>query len=82
MKGSEAVEAHMVFEGRLQADSFRAFARHRAARLALDLAFEEDRGGIACRVRGPLALVDAFEMACSLGPIDCVVLDVRRVDLG
>jgi hypothetical protein len=29
-------------------------------------------------VSGQGVLVDAFEMAMSLGPIDCVVLDIER----
>lgn len=82
MRQAGTAEVRFLFQGRLDARSFRAFAQHRAARLALDLVFEADaRDGVACRVRGPLALVDAFEMACSLGPLDCLVLDVQRADL-
>ena len=81
MRGPVSVDANFAFQGRLKPDSFRDFARRRAARLSLDL---EERGAssesFACRVSGPLALVDAFEMACSLGPLDCLVLDVWRED--
>ena len=81
MTRTVAVEASFAFKGRLAPDSFRDFARRRAARLSLKL----EEGGasaqsFACRVSGPLALVDAFEMACSLGPLDCLVLDVWRED--
>jgi hypothetical protein len=31
-------------------------------------------------VSGAAELVDAFEMACSLGPYDCLVLEVARHD--
>ncbi len=33
---------------------------------------------ISLTVSGAAELVDAFEMACSLGPYDCLVLDVAR----
>eukprot|EP01035_Chromulina_nebulosa_P001961 gene1961-biopygen1701 len=37
-----------------------------------------DRHSAALTVAGQDALVDMFEMACSLGPYDCTVLDVVR----
>jgi hypothetical protein len=69
----------LVFTGRLAPSSFTDFVHHRAARLALDLglrAIDTDRAEMT--VLGDPDLVDAFEMACSLGPIDCVVLDCTR----
>jgi hypothetical protein len=68
-----------LFTGRFETASFAEFARHRAARLALateppDLSPEK----IRITVSGEGDLVDAFEMACSLGPIDCLVADVTR----
>ncbi|WP_198174162.1 acylphosphatase [Mesorhizobium xinjiangense] len=67
------------FSGRLDADSFIAFARHRATRLDLPLAvLTSDNGQVALAVGGQPDLVDAFDMACSLGPNDCIVLDVER----
>ena len=75
--------ASFVFEGTLDVESFRAFARRRAARLSLDLAFgEASAQAVTAHVRGPAALIDAFEMACSLGPIDCLVREVRRLGEG
>ncbi len=68
-----------MFTGRFEPASFADFAAHRAARLMLDLAVEaagEDR--VVLSVGGQEELVDAFEMACSLGPIDCLVADVER----
>ncbi len=32
-------------------------------------------------VKGQEDLVDAFEMACSLGPYDCIILDIERSDI-
>jgi hypothetical protein len=68
-----------VFRGRLDEESFTAFARHRAARLALGLEVGPGSGA-ACEmtVWGEAPLVDAFDMACSLGPLDCIVIDVER----
>ncbi|WP_103222815.1 hypothetical protein [Roseibium marinum] len=67
------------FRGHFRVDSFLAFARHRAARLDLPLAvLASDDGMIALAVEGQADLVDAFDMACSLGPHDCLVLDVER----
>ncbi len=69
----------LVFTGRLVPPSFADFVEHRAARLALDHGLGPvDAGRAEVSVRGDPDLVDAFEMACSLGPLDCVVLDCRR----
>ncbi|MBC7735937.1 MAG: hypothetical protein H7245_01645 [Candidatus Saccharibacteria bacterium] len=61
--------------------SFAEFARHRAARLSLHLDWLDQTDRLArLRVIGQADLVDAFEMALSLGPQDCLVLDVTRLD--
>lgn len=68
-----------LFTGRFDTASFAEFARHRAARLSLDAEppdLRPDR--VRVTVSGQPDLVDAFEMACSLGPIDCLVADVVR----
>jgi hypothetical protein len=71
--------ASFVFSGRLRTDIFVEFARHRAARLelAIDIGDVSDEA-IALTVHGASDLVDAFEMACSLGPYECLVLHVIR----
>lgn len=69
----------LVFTGRLVPPSFADFVAHRAARLALDHGLGPvDASRAEVTVRGDPDLVDAFEMACSLGPLDCVVLDCSR----
>lgn len=73
--------ATFLFTGRFRPDSFREFADHRARLLDLSARWREaasDR--MAVTVSGQGGFVDAFEMACSLGPIDCLVLDVERQD--
>jgi hypothetical protein len=73
------MNARFVFKGRLRTESFVEFARHRAARLGLGVEVGQTSvDAIALNVWGPAELVDAFEMACSLGPCDCLVLDVAR----
>jgi acylphosphatase len=69
----------LVFIGRFRRGSFLDFMRHRATRLALcarpELVHDDI---IEVSVSGESDLVDAFELACSLGPIDCLVRDHHR----
>lgn len=68
-----------TFSGRLEPQGFIAFAEHRAARLSLGLKIAAcDRERCRLTLSGPEALIDAFEMAVSLGPYDSIVLDVTR----
>ncbi|MFN4098900.1 MAG: hypothetical protein ACK4GT_03910 [Pararhodobacter sp.] len=69
----------LVFGGTLIAASMEEFARHRAARLALGLTVLE-AGDTRLRVAltGPPDLIDAFEIALSLGPGDCLIHEVWR----
>ncbi len=69
------------FTGDLPQASFAAFASHRAARLSLQLDWLDQTDRMArLRIVGQPDLVDAFEMALSLGPQDCLVRDVTRLD--
>jgi hypothetical protein len=69
----------IVFTGRFHPEHFAAFVDHRARRLDLEASLEEAGAAtISVRVAGHPDLIDAFEMACSLGPIDCLVLEVHR----
>jgi len=73
--------ATLIFLGRFHTESFLDFVRHRAARLALRTvirAVASDR--IEVSVSGENDLLDAFEVACGLGPIDCVVTDHLRIN--
>jgi hypothetical protein len=72
--------ATFIFLGRFRTESFLEFARHRAERLALHTRLGTVRADrIEISVAGADDLVDAFEVACSLGPIDCLVLDHVRL---
>ncbi len=69
-----------LFEGRLNSASFTEFARHRAARLDLVLAIQTHTDqSVRLSVGGQPDLIDMFEMAMSLGPQDCIILDVIRL---
>jgi hypothetical protein len=73
----------MVFAGDLKPASFAEFAAHRAGRLALAMRIvASDAAAVTVDLAGAPDLVDMFEMACSLGPLDCVVHDVTRRDIG
>ena len=69
-----------TFRGQMVPASFREFALHRAGRLDLVIEVEACEAVSArVSVTGQEDLVDAFEMACSLGPYDCIILDIERV---
>jgi acylphosphatase len=70
----------LVFLGRFRPEGFREFVRHRAERLSLQASLRAvSTSRIEVSVAGAAELIDAFEMACSLGPIDCLVLDHHRI---
>lgn len=78
-----SMAANFVFSGELECASFVEFARHRADRLDLELDVGAcGRASISVSVSGADVLVDAFEMACSLGPYNCIIRDVVRTDIG
>lgn len=71
----------LEFLGDLPEAEFTEFAAHRAARLSVEhTILAQDAGRVLIRVAGLRALVDAFEMAVSLGPQSCIVRDVRRLE--
>lgn len=72
----------LTFEGRFVVSSFAAFVERRAARLDLGVLVKTASDRLfAVDVTGQPDLIDAFEMACSLGPLDCLVLDCRSAAL-
>lgn len=78
---SNRTTSDFVFRGAIMSDSFLGFARHRAARLDLALEIRAcDTAVCELTVSGPDPLIDAFEMAVSLGPYDCIIVDIERSD--
>jgi len=68
--------ATLIFIGRFRPESFLEFVHHRAERLALRTRLGTvRRDRIEVFVTGEEDLIDAFEIACTLGPLDCLVLD-------
>ena len=70
--------ARLAFEGSFVVASFLDFVVRRAERL--DVKIRIVRAGdriVTIDVTGQPDLIDALEMACSLGPLDCLVLDCR-----
>ena len=77
--GSMRERVQMVFLGDFKPESFGDFMRHRAGRLSIHaVAHRLDAMRVEVEVEGEPDLVDMFEMACSLGPIDCLVRDAYR----
>jgi hypothetical protein len=69
----------LTFRGQIAGKSFADFARHRAAKLSLALDLMDQTIDLSrMRVSGHPVLVNAFELALSLGPQDCLVRDVER----
>jgi acylphosphatase len=68
--GAAQCAVQLQFHGRL-GEAFTSFALRRANRLSLRGWIDASEvGSTTIVVEGPEALVDAFELACSLGPID------------
>ncbi len=71
----------MTILGRLQTESFLPWINRHAAKLGLEQRVSHaDRCRIELIVRGPVELIDAMEMGCSLGPIDVWVDDIQRAE--
>lgn len=77
--GNPEVAERFVILGRVGAGTFVPWIVRHAGRLGIEAAVEhhgEDR--VEVRVAGPLALVDAMELGCSLGPIEVWVEGIER----
>lgn len=72
----------MTFHGLLPVQCFANFAQHRATRLSLEMDIVSQNIEHACFViQGPPVLIDAFEMAMSLGPAECQVHTIARQNI-
>ena len=73
------MQAIILFTGHFEPAAFGAFVHHRAARLDLAAAIlESSAQRVRVTVSGIPEMIEAFEMACSLGPLSCLVRDVVR----
>lgn len=78
---NEVIATELRLEGKLGSNTFGAWICHRAALLDLKgWVSAEGPEAMCIVVAGPPALIDAMEMACSLGPMDVTVKNVARQD--
>ena len=77
--GAEIHAAELRFTGRLGAPFVR-FARARGRRLGLTGWGRDEADSVVIALAGPAALIDAFEITCSLGPIDSRIDSWTRTD--
>ena len=78
--GATQCAVELRFRGRL-GEPFASFAMRRAGRLSLRGWIEaNDSEHVTIVAEGPEALVDAFELVCSLGPIDSDVESWTRIE--
>jgi acylphosphatase len=77
--GTQRTTATITFTGRLDLAAFAAFVHQRAQLLDLAATLAESHPGrVAVTVSGHPDMIDAFELACSLGPRNCLVRDIAR----
>lgn len=77
--GDEIRIAELRFTGRL-GSPFVRFARARGVRLSLTGFIRDEDDAVVVLLEGPAALIDAFEITCSLGPIDSQIDSWSRTD--
>ncbi len=77
--GQRECAVELVFRGQL-GEPFVAFAEARAHRLSLRGWISPGAATVTVSAEGPEALIDAFEVACSLGPVQSNVDDWSRRD--
>ncbi len=71
----------MTILGSLSAASFLPWIRRHAEKLGLEQSIDHaDATRIDLRIAGPIELIDAMEMGCSLGPIDVWVDEIQRAE--
>jgi acylphosphatase len=68
----------IVLAGRGLDEDFVDFVLDRAHRFSLGGSVALEDGEIRILAEGPSALIDMMEVACMLGPVQCLVDDVRR----
>ena len=77
--GQRECAVELVFKGVL-GEPFVAFAMARARRLSLRGWISPGAEIVTVSAEGPQAMVDAFEIVCSLGPIEASIEQWSRVE--
>lgn len=80
VEGGAPVRVAWTISGRMDVPSYLNFVVERASWLGLNgwVAANDDET-VSVAVAGPEALVGGLEMACTLGPIDALIENVRLV---
>jgi len=80
VEGGAPVRVRWAISGRMNVPTYLDFVVERAQWLGLDgwVAANDDQT-VSLAVAGPEALVGALEMACTLGPLDALIDEVRPV---
>ena len=76
----DLISQHMLIRGHISGETFAEWVRHRAAVLDLKGWMKMPTGNLAeISVTGERILVEAFEVACSLGPGEAMIdtIDTR-----
>lgn len=71
------IAAELVFTGRNLGVDYLDFVADRARRFSLDGYARAEDDAVRVVLRGPEALIDMLEVACLLGPADCLVETVE-----
>lgn len=71
--GGDAIAVRLRVTGRGLGAGYARFAAARLARLGLDGSAGAEAERATILARGPAALVEMLEIACLLGPADCLV---------
>ena len=80
VEGGRPVRVRYEIGGRLDVPAYLAFVAERARWLDISGWVAADGAGVTLVAAGPEALVGALEMACTLGPLDALIDDIRAVD--
>ncbi|HEY0854906.1 MAG TPA: acylphosphatase [Devosia sp.] len=80
VEGGSPVRVRWDISGRMNVPTYLDFVVERAQWLGLDgWVAANDDDTVSLAVAGPEALVGALEMACTLGPLDALIDEVRPV---
>lgn len=80
VEGGAPVRVRYAISGRMDVPGYLDFVVERAQWLGLDgWVGANDDDTVSLAVAGPEALVGALEMACTLGPLDALIDEVRPV---
>lgn len=80
VEGGAPVRVRWSIHGRMNVPGYLDFVVERARWLGLDgWVASHDDASVSLAVAGPEALVGALEMACTLGPLDALIDEIRPV---